>query len=193
MSPTLFPGFLVKPDWKEAAIYSVKPVLMLEPAYLTMLIGMVGTSIAPWMQFYLQAAVVEKGVTAKEYARVADRGDRRLRRDVGHRVLHHRGLRRRDLRVQPRDIQDATEAADGAEAVRPIRVPAVRGRPVQRVAVRRLHPAALDGLFGLRGPGLRIRRQPRFREAPIFYWLFTLLIVVGAGVVLLPGFPAGHR
>ena len=33
-----------------------------------MLIGMVGTSIAPWMQFYLQAAVVEKGITAKEYA-----------------------------------------------------------------------------------------------------------------------------
>ena len=41
---------------------------MLDPAYLTMLIGMVGTSIAPWMQFYLQAAVVEKGVTAKDYA-----------------------------------------------------------------------------------------------------------------------------
>src|SRR5690348_11209831 len=61
-------GFLVKPDWKQAAIYSVKPVLMLDRAYIYMLIGMVGTTIAPWMQFYLQAAVVEKGVTAKEYA-----------------------------------------------------------------------------------------------------------------------------
>src|SRR5215475_1253838 len=60
-------GILVKPDWKEAAIYSVKPVLMLEPSYIYMVIGMVGTTIAPWMQFYLQAAVVEKGVTAKEY------------------------------------------------------------------------------------------------------------------------------
>src|ERR1043165_2893685 len=57
-------GFLVKPDWKEAAIYSVKPVLMLEPNYIYMVIGMVGTTIAPWMQFYLQAAVVEKGITA---------------------------------------------------------------------------------------------------------------------------------
>src|SRR5579872_7468182 len=61
-------GFLVKPDWKEAAVYSVKPVLMLEPGYIYMLIGMVGTTIAPWMQFYLQSAVVEKGVTVKEYA-----------------------------------------------------------------------------------------------------------------------------
>src|SRR3954468_8613967 len=63
----VFSGFLVKPDWKEAALYSVKPVLLLEPGYIYMLIGMVGTTIAPWMQFYLQAAVVEKGVTAKEY------------------------------------------------------------------------------------------------------------------------------
>jgi Mn2+/Fe2+ NRAMP family transporter len=68
MSRTSSPAFLVKPDWKEAAIYSVKPVLMLDSGYIYMLIGMVGTTIAPWMQFYLQAAVVEKGITAKEYA-----------------------------------------------------------------------------------------------------------------------------
>src|SRR3954469_11019464 len=63
----IFSGFLVKPDWKEAAYRSVKPVLMLDHAYIYMLIGMVGTTVAPWMQFYLQAAVVEKGITAKEY------------------------------------------------------------------------------------------------------------------------------
>src|SRR6266851_5068648 len=60
-------GVLVRPNWKQAAIDSVRPVIMFETGYITMLIGMVGTSIAPWMQFYLQAAVVEKGVTAKEY------------------------------------------------------------------------------------------------------------------------------
>src|ERR1019366_7194177 len=60
-------GILVKPDWKQAAIYSVRPRLMLDSGYITMLIAMVGTTIAPWMQFYLQAAVVEKGITAKEY------------------------------------------------------------------------------------------------------------------------------
>ena len=60
-------GFLVKPDWKEAMIYSIRPKLMLDSGYITMLIAMVGTTIAPWMQFYLQAAVVEKGITANEY------------------------------------------------------------------------------------------------------------------------------
>src|ERR1017187_7604465 len=43
-------GFLVRPDWKEAAIYSVTPKLMLDSGYIYMLIGMVGTTIAPWMQ-----------------------------------------------------------------------------------------------------------------------------------------------
>src|SRR6202041_3972503 len=61
-------GFLVKPDWKEAALRSIEPKLMLDSGYIYMLIGMVGTTIAPWMQFYLQSAVVEICVTAKEYA-----------------------------------------------------------------------------------------------------------------------------
>src|SRR3954462_12511547 len=43
-------GILVKPDWKEAAIYSLKPVLILDKEYIGMLIAMVGTSVAPWMQ-----------------------------------------------------------------------------------------------------------------------------------------------
>jgi NRAMP (natural resistance-associated macrophage protein)-like metal ion transporter len=106
-------GFLVKPDWKEAAIYSVRPVLLFDPAYIQMLIGMVGTSVAPWMQFYLQAAVVEKGVTAKEYK------ESRIEVIVGciamsviaffiivacAGAIHD---------VAPRDIQDATDAALG--------------------------------------------------------------------------------
>src|SRR3954463_15400967 len=104
-------GFLVEPDWKQAAIYSVKPVLLLQRGYLYMLIGMVGTTIAPWMQFYLQAAVVEKGVTAKEYA------ESRLEVIVGcvgmtvvafFIIVACAGAIHA---VQPRDIADATDAA----------------------------------------------------------------------------------
>ena len=90
-------GFLVRPDWKEAAIYSVKPVLMLESGYIYMLIGMVGTTIAPWMQFYLQSAVVEKGDHAEGVRGVAAGSDRGLHHDRRDRVLHHRGLRGRHL------------------------------------------------------------------------------------------------
>src|SRR5258706_954245 len=59
-------GVLVRPNWKQAAFDSVHPVLLFDGGYITMVIGMVGTSIAPWMQFYQQAAVVEKAWTAKE-------------------------------------------------------------------------------------------------------------------------------
>src|SRR5207249_6753839 len=106
-------GFLVKPDWKEAALYSVKPVLLLEPGYIYMLIGMVGTTIAPWMQFYLQAAVVEKGITAKEYTQS------RIEVIVGcvmtsviafFIIVACAGA---IYSVRPREIQDAKEAALG--------------------------------------------------------------------------------
>ncbi len=58
-------GFLAHPDWKIAAANTVIPHISLDAAYITMLVGLVGTTIAPWMQFYIQAAVVEKEVPRK--------------------------------------------------------------------------------------------------------------------------------
>ena len=78
---------------------------MLDAGYIDMLIGMVGTTIAPWMQFYLQAAVVEKGITAKDYAESRIEVIVGCVMTVGDRVLHHRGVRRRHLvSVAPREI-----------------------------------------------------------------------------------------
>ena len=60
-------GFLARPDWTQAALHTVRPTLRLHPAYIMMIVGMIGATIAPWMQFYLQSAVVEKGVQARQY------------------------------------------------------------------------------------------------------------------------------
>jgi NRAMP (natural resistance-associated macrophage protein)-like metal ion transporter len=182
-------GVLVKPDWKEAAIYSVRPVLMLDPGYITMLIGMVGTSVAPWMQFYLQAAVVEKGVTAKEYA------GSRIEVIVGciamsviaffiivacAGAIHS---------VKPQDINDATDAALGLKPF---------GDAAYLLFSAGLFNASLFAACILplstsytvcEGLGFESGVNRSFREAPIFYWLFTGLIVIGAGVILIPGFP----
>ncbi len=182
-------GVMVKPDWKEAAIYSVRPVLMLDPGYITMLIGMVGTSVAPWMQFYLQAAVVEKGVSAKDYA------GSRIEVIVGciamsviaffiivacAGAIHS---------VRPRDINDATDAALGLKPF---------GDAAYFLFSAGLFNASLFAACILplstsytvcEGLGFESGVNKRFREAPIFYWLFTGLIVIGAGVVLIPGFP----
>ena len=182
-------GFMVKPDWKEAAIYSVKPVLLMEPAYLYMLIGMVGTTIAPWMQFYLQAAVVEKGVTAKAYA------ESRIEVIVGclmtsviafFIIVACAGA---IYSVKPKDIQDSAEAALG---LKPFGDYAffLFSAGLFNASIFAACILPLSTAYSVcEGLGFEAGVNKRWREAPIFYSLYTLLIVVGAGVVLIPGFP----
>ena len=181
-------GFLVKPDWKEAAIYSVKPVLLLEPAYIYMLIGMVGTTIAPWMQFYLQAAVVEKGITAKEYA------ESRIEVVVGcfmtaviafFIIVACAGA---IYSVAPKDLDSAADAALGlkpfGEYAFLLFAAGLLNASIFAASILPLSTAytVCEGL------GFESGVNRRMREAPIFYFLYTALIVVGAGVVLIPGF-----
>jgi len=182
-------GFLVKPDWKEAAIYSVTPKLLLEPDYISMLIGMVGTSVAPWMQFYLQAAVVEKGVTAKEYA------ESRIEVIVGCIVMTIIAFfiivacAGAIWAQKPRDIQSAGEAA---EALKPF------GQYAFLLFSAGLFNASLFAACILplstaytvcEGLGFEAGVNKHFSEAPIFYWLIGGLVIIGAGVILLPHFP----
>jgi Mn2+/Fe2+ NRAMP family transporter len=182
-------GILVKPDWKEAAIYSVKPVWLLDASYIEMLIGMVGTTIAPWMQFYLQAAVVEKGITAKEYA------ESRIEVIVGcvmtlliafFIIVACAGA---IYSVHPKVINDAAEAAEGLKPF---------GQYAFLLFSAGLFNASLFAACILplstaysvcEGLGFESGVSRNFHEAPIFYWLYTLLIVIGAGVVLFPAFP----
>jgi NRAMP (natural resistance-associated macrophage protein)-like metal ion transporter len=182
-------GFLVKPDWKEAAIYSVKPVLMLEPGYIYMLIGMVGTTIAPWMQFYLQSAVVEKGITAKDYAAS------RVEVIVGCIVTDVVAFfiivacAGAIYSVKPTDIQDAAEAA---LALKPFGQYAflLFSAGLLNASVFAACVLPLSTAYCVcEGLGFESGVNRRMGEAPVFYGLYTLLIVVGAGVTLIPGFP----
>jgi NRAMP (natural resistance-associated macrophage protein)-like metal ion transporter len=59
-------GFLVRPDWVDVVHAMGSPTIRIETPFLVMLTGLVGTTIAPWMQFYLQASVVDKGLGAKD-------------------------------------------------------------------------------------------------------------------------------
>ena len=182
-------GFLVKPDWKEAAIYSVKPKLMLDSGYIYMLIGMVGTTIAPWMQFYLQSAVVEKGVSAKEYA--------------ASRVEVIFGCIMTDViaffiivccagaiwSVQPRDIQDAKDAA---QALKPFGNAAffLFSAGLFNASIFAASILPLSTAYSVcEGLGFEAGVNRRMREAPVFYALYTGLIVAGSAVILIPGFP----
>src|SRR5579871_3631662 len=182
-------GFLVKPDWKEAAIDTVKPVLMLDASYINMLIGMVGTTIAPWMQFYLQAAVVEKGVTAKEYA------ESRIEVIVGclmtsviafFIIVACAGA---IWSVHPRDINDGKEAALGLKPFGEYAV-LLFAAGLFNASIFAASILPLSTAYSVcEGMGFESGVNKTFREAPVFYWLYTLLIVIGAGVILFPNFP----
>jgi NRAMP (natural resistance-associated macrophage protein)-like metal ion transporter len=182
-------GVLVKPDWKEAAIYSVRPVLLFEPAYITLLIGMVGTSVAPWMQFYLQAAIVEKGVGAKEYA------ESRIEVIVGCVVMTVIAFfiivacAGAIWSVAPRDIKDSTDAALALKPFGPyaylLFCAGLLNASLFAACILPLSTAytVCEGL------GFESGVNKQWNEAPVFYWLFTLLIVIGGGVILIPNFP----
>lgn len=61
-------GVTVHPPWREVLAAAATPAFSREPGYLLMVIGIIGTTITPWGQFYVQASVVDKGITAKTYA-----------------------------------------------------------------------------------------------------------------------------
>lgn len=182
-------GLLVEPNWHLAIISTVKPTLMLTPDYISLLIALIGTSIAPWMQFYLQSAVVEKGITVKEYVQS------RLEVVIGcvitdvvafFIIVACAGA---IWKVRPRDIESAKDAA---LALKPF------GQYAYLLFSAGLFNASLFAASILplstayavcEGLGFEAGVNRRFREAPIFYWLYTLLIAVGAGVTLIPGFP----
>lgn len=185
----IFSGILVRPNWKQAAIYSVRPVLIFDGEYITMVIGMVGTSIAPWMQFYQQAAVVEKGVTVKQIreSRVEVILSCIITSVIAFFIVV--ACAGAIYSTGPRDIKDAADAALG---LRPF------GAYASLLFAAGLFNASLFAACILplstaysvcEGLGFESGVNKRFREAPIFYWLFTLLIVVGGAVILIPGFP----
>ena len=182
-------GILVKPDWKEAAIYSVKPVLIFEKEYIGMLIAMVGTSVAPWMQFYLQAAVVEKGISAKAY------NESRVEVIVGCIVMSVIAffiIVACAGAIWANKPQDITDASDAAIALKPFGTWAFllfsAGLFNASIFAASIQPLS-TAYTVCEGLGFESGVNKSFREAPIFYWLFTFLVVVGAGVILLPNFP----
>ena len=187
-------GVLARPNWNVAALSTLEPptkaAIFRVPGYTYMVIGIMGATIAPWMQFYLQASVVEKGVTERDY--------RTTRIDIlvgsifavlvaafiiiacaatlnkyGHPVI--------------------ASAADAAQALGPL-----AGRWAQILFGAGLFNASLFAASILplstaytvcEGLGFESGLDKKFSEASVFYWLYTVLVGAGAAVILLPRFP----
>ena len=182
-------AFLARPDWTGVAIGLVRPEFKLEHAFLFTLVAVVGTTISPYMQVYVQSSVVEKGVTPEDYAKT--------RTDVWvgtafailivffivvstAATLHKAGIQ-------------ITSAADAAHALRPL-----AGRYAQTLFGLGLFGASMlaAGVLPLataysisEALGFEKGVSRSFREAPIFLGTFTFLVAVGAAIAIVPNLP----
>ena len=182
-------AFLSRPDWSAVAVGLAKPTFRLEHAFLFTFVAVIGTTISPYMQVYVQSSVVEKGVTIENY--------RQTKTDVWvgtifailivffivvstAATLHKAGIQ-------------VSSAEDAAHALRPL-----AGRYAQTLFGLGLFGASMlaAGVLPLataysisEALGFEKGVSRSFREAPIFLGTFTFLVAVGALIAIIPNLP----
>jgi Mn2+/Fe2+ NRAMP family transporter len=183
-------AIMAKPDWLEAARRTAIPTLHSNAGYLVMLTGLVGTTIAPWQFFYLQAGFVEKKVSVRQYPQA--RADV-LVGSVSCMVIVFFIIVCTAATLYTSGLRGISDAAEAAKALVPL-----AGKWAGTLFAFGLLNASLFAASILplstahvicEGLGFEAGIDNKFREAPIFYWLYTILIAVGAGIVLLPNAP----
>ena len=182
-------AFLSRPDWTAVALGVVKPQFKLEHIYLFTLVAVIGTTISPYMQVYVQSSVVEKGVTPEDYSKT--------KTDVWvgtifaiiivffiivstAATLHKAGIQ-------------ISSAGDAARALRPL-----AGRHAETLFGLGLFGASMLAAAVLplataysisEALGFEKGVSRSFREAPIFLGTFTFLVAVGAAIAIVPNLP----
>ena len=183
-------AILAKPDWHLALHDTFVPQMNADPQYLIMIVGLIGTTITPWMQFYLQASIVEKGIDRRHYS--LSRWDVILGCVVTD-VIAFFIVVACAATIFKSGHGELTDASQAALALGPFAGKfATLLFAVGLVNASLLSAAILPLATSYNiceGLGFEAGVERRFSEAPIFYWLYTLLIVCGAGFVLIPRLP----
>ncbi|HLJ86283.1 MAG TPA: Nramp family divalent metal transporter [Candidatus Angelobacter sp.] len=183
-------AILAHPNWRQALHDTIIPVVSRKSDYLLLVIGLVGTTITPWMQFYLQASIVEKGIGKREYS--LSRWDVILGCIVTD-VIAFFIVVACAATLYVAGHHDISDAAQAAVALKPL-----AGDFASLLFAIGLVNAALLSAAILplataynicEGLGVESGINKKFSEARTFYWIYTFLIVVGAGLVLLPRIP----
>jgi NRAMP (natural resistance-associated macrophage protein)-like metal ion transporter len=182
-------AYLVHPPWGRILYETVRPSFDLKASYLMMVVGIVGTTIAPWMQFYLQSAVVEKNIKVENYG--ASRIDvifGCIMTDViaffiivaCAATMYEGGIK-------------ISDAKDAAVALAPLAGSHASVLFAIGLANASLFAASILPLatayYVCEGMGWESGIDKNFKTAPQFMWLYTGLIVVGALIILIPNAP----
>ncbi len=182
-------AFMAKPDWSQVAIETLMPSFHFNNAYIVTLIGVVGTTIAPWMQFYLQSAVVEKGIGKEDYwaSRLDVIFGCFMTDIIALFIIVACGatLFKAGIRIE--------SARDAAISLAPIAGKYASVLFAVGLANASLFSASILPLatayYICEGMGWEAGVNKTFKDAPQFMWLYTFLIVIGAVIVLFPNAP----
>lgn len=182
-------AIMAKPDWREIGSAIIKPEVQSDFNYIGMVMGIVGTTIAPWMQFYMQSAVIEKGLRVKHYKFVI--ADVMIgciiTIVVAFFIMVSCGATLNKSGVQ------IVEAKDAAMALKPL-----AGMMASYVFgfglfIASLFSAAIlpiaASFYICEAFGFEAGVDKKFREAPIFYSIFTAIMAISVAIILFPKAP----
>lgn len=182
-------GFLAHPDWGVVAERSVIPTFRLSLPYLTVLIGLIGTTVTPWMQFYLQSSVVDKGLGEREYN--AERIDVYAGSFAVVLVAFFIIVTTAAtlfVHDQPagtvEEVARSLEPLAGDFATNLFAIGLLNASLLAAIVLPLSTAYAVCGAFGWERS-----INKGIREAPAFFGLFGGLVVLGALTVLIPGLP----
>lgn len=185
----VFSAIMGKPHWHDIGQAMIKPDIQYTKEYLAIVIGIIGTTIAPWMQFYMQSAVIEKGLKITDYKYTL------MDVVIGSVItvvvaffiivacastLHLNGI-------------VINEAKDAAMALKPIAgdmasITFAFGLFVASIFSATILPVA-TAFYVCEAFGFEAGIDKKWKEAPQFYWLFTFIIIIGAAIILIPNAP----
>lgn len=182
---------LVDAPWKQVLKESIRPTISLDTAFMTMFVALLGTTIAPWMQFYQQAAVVEKGIKIEEYkySKLDTIAGSIMVNIIAFFIIVVCGT----VLFIGKGVEPIQTAGDAARALQPL-----AGKYCSSLFAFGLLNASLFAASILplstvytvcESFGWEAGVNKNFAEAPQFYGLYTLLLLIGSGIILMPNIP----
>lgn len=183
-------AIMAKPDWSQVARGAFIPSFRADPAYILLVVGLLGTTITPYIQVFQQSSLVERGVARRHY------GPERVDAYVGaifSNLMSISMIIATAATLYVAGHRDIETAADAAKALEPVMGSSATalfaigllGATLLAGAVLPLATAyAVSEAFGVpKGVNLD------FRRGKVFFSLFTALVIVGAALALVPGLP----
>ena len=182
-------GFLAQPNWALAAKSIIFPQISLDPAYIIMLIGLVGTTIAPWMMFYIQSSVVEKGISLKnlKYSKIDAVFGAIVVNIVAFFIVLACAATIFTQGIQVNNVADVSIAL-APLAGQYASILFAFGFLNASLFAASILPLS-TAYYVCESLGFEAGVSKSFREAPVFHGLYLLLIILAVVIIMIPSAP----